>query len=129
MTPSPNPITAWDFILTLGILASIVTNIVLAIRTNRTQKREVSFSETPASKKEFDLHVAETTRNFIAVRNEMASDRADNQRHASKRSETLFTKMDTTRTELDSKIDEVRRELSEKIDGMESRIIATLKNT
>lgn len=93
------------------------------------QQREVSFTETPASKKDFDQHVVETARNFNAVRNELAHDRQLNQEHASKRSETLFRKMDNTRSELDTKIEDTRRELSEKIDAMPERVIATLKNT
>ncbi len=142
MSPTPEPNSFLQFWIIVGFVAFILLQLVTLVITlsGRKQKREVSFSETPASKKEFDQFTATTNANFVSVRAEMAADRHANQVHASERSKTLFnqmektrtdldTKMDTTRTELDSKIDEVRRELSEKIDNMESRIIATLKNT
>jgi uncharacterized membrane-anchored protein YhcB (DUF1043 family) len=126
-TPEPN------FLLQLFIALLFVGNVVAVwlgvINGRRIQRREVSFTETPASKKDFDQHVVETARNFNAVRNELAHDRQANQEHASKRSETLFRKMDTTRTELDTKIEDTRRELSDKIDAMPERVITTLKNT
>jgi len=128
-TPAPEG----NFLLQLLLAAVLIGNAVaiwLGIANGKKiQKREVSFSETPASKKEHDQHVADTRANFIAVRDEMARDRQTNQVHASKRSETLFHKMETTRTELDTKIEDTRRELSEKIDAMPERVIATLKNT
>jgi uncharacterized membrane-anchored protein YhcB (DUF1043 family) len=128
-TPEPNAfLQFWIIILFVAQIISLIVGIVVA-SANRKQRREVSFTETPASKKDFDQHVVETARNFNAVRNELAHDRQLNQEHASKRSETLFRKMDTTRSELDTKIEDTRRELSEKIDAMPERVIATLKNT
>jgi uncharacterized membrane-anchored protein YhcB (DUF1043 family) len=128
-----NPIPESNFLLQLMIAAIFIGNLIaiwLGIANGRRiQKREVSFSETPATKKEFDQHVVETARNFNAVRNELAHDRQLNQEHASKRSETLFRKMDATRSELDTKLEDTRRELSQKIDDMPERVIATLKNT
>lgn len=93
------------------------------------KQREVSFTETPASKREFDQFTVVTNANFVQVRDEMKQDRHENQIHSSERSKTIFNELKSTRLELDSKIEETRRELSEKIDGMESRVIATLKNT
>lgn len=127
--PNPDPNIAWQVILTIGVLVAIGVNLLTAFRTNRAQKREVSFEFTPASKEEFDNHVTETRANFSAVRAELAADRQANQVHASQRSQTLFSKMENTRSELDAKIEDTRRELSEKIDDMPERVIATLKNT
>lgn len=128
---APNPehlLQFWLILsLTFSTLVSVGTFVVLI--SNRKQRREISFTETPASKKEFDNHVAETRVNFTAVRAELAADRHTNQVHASERSKTLFHKMESTRTELDTKIEDTRRELSEKIDAMPERVIATLKNT
>lgn len=128
-TPNPDPSTAWQVILTIGVLVAIISNFLTLVRTNRAQKREVSFGFEPASKKEFDQFTLTTNANFVQVREEMKLDRSDNQKHASERSKTLFAKMDSTRSELDVKIEDTRRELSDKIDSMPERIIATLKNT
>lgn len=128
-TPEANSfLQFWIIILFVAQIISLIVGIAVAA-SNRKQRREVSFTETPASKKEFDNHVTETRANFTAVRNELAADRQTNQVHASRRSETLFTKMENTRSELDTKIEDTRRELSEKIDAMPERVIATLKNT
>jgi len=130
-TPVPEANSFLQFWIIVGFIAVIGMNVVSLIiaLANRKQRREVSFTETPASKKEFDVHVIETRSALTAVRAEMAADRQSNQVHASRRSETLFSKMENTRTELDAKIEETRRELSEKIDDMPERVIATLKNT
>jgi hypothetical protein len=127
------PAPEGNFILQLLLAAVLIGNAVaiwLGIANGKKiQKREVSFTETPASKKEFDQFTATTNANFVQVREEMKADRHDNAVHASRRSETLFAKMDITRSELDTKIEDTRRELSEKIDAMPERVIATLKNT
>jgi hypothetical protein len=121
------------FLLQLAIAVVFIGNIIAVwlgvINGRRIQRREVSFAETPASKREFDQFTATTNANFVAIRNEMAADRHANEVHASARGKTLFAKMDTTRTELDNKIEDTRRELSNKIDAMPERVIATLKNT
>lgn len=128
-TPAPDP----NFVLQLLLAAVLIGNAVaiwLGIANGRKiQRREISFSETPAGKKEFDQFTLTTNNNFVQVRDEMIRDRADNQREAGVRGQTLFNELKSTRVELDNKIETTRRELSEKIDGMEGRVIATLKNT
>lgn len=46
-----NEVITWGFVL---VLTTIAANIVVILTTRRTQKREVSFEFTPASKEEFD---------------------------------------------------------------------------
>lgn len=58
MTPAPDPITAWQVILTLGVLFAIGSNVVVMLRQGQIQKREVRFGVEPASKEAFDQHVA-----------------------------------------------------------------------
>jgi hypothetical protein len=107
---------------------AMTTYYVRGIFTGK-QKREISFTEEAASKREFDQFTATTNTNFVQIRDEMKRDRESNQIHASQRSQTLFTQMEKTRSDLDTKVEDVRRELSEKIDDMPERIITTLKNT
>lgn len=128
-TPAPDPYIAWQVVLTIGVVVAILANIYTAARSGRAQKREITFSETPASKREFDVHVGETRENFIQVRHELKEDRHDNQIHASARSSTLFNKVEDVRKELHGAMENNRRELSEQIAAMPDRVIATLKNT
>lgn len=122
-----------NFLLQLLLSAVFIGNLIAIwigiANARRMQKREITFAETPASKREFDAHVVATQKGFDAVRAEMALDRQQNQIHSSERSKTLFNKLETTRQELDNKIEDTRRELSNKIDAMPERVIATLKNT
>jgi len=59
MNPTPEPNSFLQLWLAVGFIAVVISNIVLVVNglLNRKQKREVSFSETPASKAEFDKHV------------------------------------------------------------------------
>ncbi len=56
---SNGDVITWNFIL---VITTIIVNVGLIIGTRRTQKREVSFEFEPASKQEFDKHVAHTSR-------------------------------------------------------------------
>lgn len=130
-TQTPDATHFLQFWLTIALIVSVLSGIasMFAAFGGRKQKREVSFTFTPASKEEFDQFTATTNQNFVQIRDEMKQDRHDNQIHTSQRQEKLFAEMKSTRLELDGKIEATRRELSEKIDGMEQRVIATLKNT
>lgn len=51
-----------DFVLIIGLLASIAGNIAMVVSARKTQKREVSFGFIPAAKDEFDKHVEDNRR-------------------------------------------------------------------
>lgn len=55
--PSPDAATAWQVVLTLGVLLTLLANAVIIIRTGRAQKREVSFGFEPAGKVELEKHI------------------------------------------------------------------------
>lgn len=124
---APDSVTAWNVVLTIGVLVAIAANVIALLRTK--QKREVSFTFEPASKQEFDQFSATTNQNFVSIRAEISRERSANEVHASARSKTIYDKMESVRTELDSKVEDTRRELSDKIDAMPATIITTLKNT
>lgn len=128
---APNPSAFSEFWIIVAFLAAIAANLVtvIVLLANRKQKREVSFTEEPASKREFDAHCKVTHDNFEQVRAEMKEDRQENQVHASARSQTIFNKIELIRTELDTKIDDTRRELTEQIRDVPERVLTTLKNT
>lgn len=103
-TPEPNSFL--QFWVIIGFIAMVVGQIIsiIVMLANRKQQREVSFLFEPASKKEFDQFTATSNANFVQIREEMKQDRADNQRHASERSKTLFTEMKDTRVALERRI-------------------------
>lgn len=59
---SPDPVIAWNVVLTFLILVTLAATIVGLVRGNRAQKREVTFGFEPASKSEFDALAAENSR-------------------------------------------------------------------
>ena len=120
--PNPDANIAWNVILTIGVLVTIVAQFVIIGRQSRKQRREVSFEFESASKKEFDQFAATTNANFIQVREEMKADRAANQIHASERSKTLFSQIEKVEARLDTKLEETRLELSGKTDDVHTRI-------
>jgi hypothetical protein len=62
------------------------------------------------------------------LRDEMKVDREANRLDGSKRSKTLFDKLDTTRLELKQDLDKQTAKLETQIEGMPDRIITLLKN-
>ena len=56
---APDAQYLYQFLLTVGFLVSLITNVVLMIRGGKSQKREVSFADQFASKEAFDKHERE----------------------------------------------------------------------
>ncbi len=110
-----NQVPDAPFVLNLLLAAVLIGNAVaiwLGIANGKKiQRREVSFSETPASKREFDAHASECRLERAALRAEIKADRDANQVHASARSQTIFTQIEKVRVELMDKNDELRQEM------------------
>jgi phosphoribosylaminoimidazole-succinocarboxamide synthase len=116
MTPtaSPDAFIAWNVILTIAVIASVVSNIMQSIRSTRQQKREVTMVDGVV-----------TTESCRMLRNT-----SDNRIHR------LEQDMLALRQDLKVAIDlfhqngdERARRLHERIDQLPSQIIAMLKNT
>lgn len=58
-TGVPEPKSFLELWIAVGFVASILGNVFQMVRGSQRQKREVSFSFTPASKEEFDKHALE----------------------------------------------------------------------
>jgi hypothetical protein len=101
----------WLRNMAIFVAAASATVYYLKGAFGSKQKREVSFSETAASKKEFDQFTAVTNANFVQVRDEMKKDRAENQIHASQRQKTIFEALEKVRVEVTDKHDELRAEI------------------
>jgi len=131
MTPTPEAnsfLQFWIIVLFVAQLISLLVGIGVAA-SNRKQRREVSFAEAPASKRDFEAHQAECKCKHDSLWAKLNEDRHEQQIHISERNKTLYNKIETVRLELDTKMEDTRRELSDKIDAMSDRVIATLKNT
>src|SRR5262245_52784807 len=109
-TQQPDPIIAWQVILTLGVLLSSGASLLAIIRSGRAQKREIQQpllvrpDERFASRDDFDKHVQQNREDFGTVREEMKQDRQENQVHASTRASALYKQIETTQDKLRSEI-------------------------
>ncbi len=63
-------------------------------------------AERYVAKTEFTAHVIENNHKFETLTNDLKTDRADNEKHASQRSKTLFTEIHASRDKVEKKIDE-----------------------
>ena len=116
MTPttSPDAIIAWNVILTIGVLVTIVTNLLLSIRSTRQQKREVTMADS--------LVTADGCK--------MLRGTSDNRIHRLEQDMLNLRKDLQTAIELFHKNgDERARRLHERIDDLPNQIIVLLKNT
>jgi len=59
-TPDPKLFT--DLWVIAAFLLGVAVNVVALVMVGRKQKREVSFSFEPASKEDFDAHIAQNVR-------------------------------------------------------------------
>jgi hypothetical protein len=94
-TNNNSDIITWGIILTLTTVAANIVAVVLAF-SNRKQKREVSFGFVPASKEEFDKHLAENHAEFTRIREAREKD-AEMAGQSRKR---LYDKMDDIETQI-----------------------------
>ena len=69
-TQTPDATHFLQFWLTIALIVSVLSGIasMFAAFGGRKQKREVSFTFTPASKEEFDQFTATTHQNFAQIR-------------------------------------------------------------
>lgn len=115
----------WTIVIIIGLIL-VGLQIWTATRQNKTviapDPLRVEKFDAYATRHFCEMQHAEVTRRLNghdadvrALYDEIKRDRQQNQEHASKRSETLYRK-----------IEEVRTELSDKIDTTPSRVIETL---
>jgi hypothetical protein len=130
MTPSPDPGTAWNVVLTIAVLIAITVNVVALYRGGRTTNR---IEPTPLDVRKIpgimsvDMHKVcheEVVRrlnahdgNIREIYRRIEETQARQEAHASERSAAIYRK-----------IDEVRMEVTDKIDTMPDRIIKTLSD-
>ena len=84
--PSPQAVSQiWIVISSgLGVLAcgvAIVTSIIM-VSTNKKQRREVTFGLEPASKADFEKHLAENKRDFDLLHTKVGSSERETRRQA-----------------------------------------------
>lgn len=93
----PTPFEITSLILTIGMFAVAVVALVIA---GRKQKNEVTFGFTPASKDEFDRHVAHNTHEHM----------------------NIFSKIGGAERGMDAKLKEVIKEGNESREKLHDRI-------
>jgi phosphoribosylaminoimidazole-succinocarboxamide synthase len=113
-SPSPDAIIAWNVILTIGVLVTIVTNVLLSIRSTRQQKREVTMADALV-----------TTDSCRMLRNT-----SDNRIHRLEQ-DMLAVQRDlkTAIDDFQEQGEERSRRIHERIDDIPNKMVALLKNT
>lgn len=113
MTP-PDPMFLYNAALMISLLASIAGNIVLVIRGNRVQKREVSFSDDFTPKRDFQAHKEVVFRKFGEVDGEFKAVRQE---------------MGEQREEINRAGEERATKIHDRINDLPAQIVVLLKNT
>jgi hypothetical protein len=126
-----NTASQHDWLTILCAIGSTAISGVMMIvmLANKSQKREVSFSFEPASKKEFDEARSKRDQEMKDMMSLIDRNRESAERQRSITTAGIYNKMDSVRSELEGRIDDVRKELSEDIKCVPDRVITTLKNT
>lgn len=116
MTPtaSPDAFVAWNVILTIAVIVSVVSNIMQSIRSTRMQRREVTVVDGVV-----------TTESCKMLRNT-----SDNRIHRLEQDMlTLQRDLKQAIEEWQEQSDERSTRLHDRIDNLPSQIVALLKNT
>lgn len=114
---NPDPNYLYQFLLVISFLGNIVTMIVALVFRNKAQKREVSFSVEPASKKEFDKHLEDCSAMHARV--------AEDLNEADSRRKAIYNEIGKVRLELKADI----QRCEDKVEDTPSKVIALLRHT
>jgi ferritin-like metal-binding protein YciE len=124
-----------NFFLQLALAALFIGNLIavwLGIANGRRmQKREISFAETPATKKEFDQHVESSDERIRRLEDKREEDLRISAMTRRKLHEDIqdigkqVAGLTATTTQQTGQL----QTLDRKIDGMPERVITTLRNT
>jgi biopolymer transport protein ExbB/TolQ len=124
---TPDATHFMQFVLSVGLVLSVVVNVVALFKLGKTQKREVSFSFEPASKKEFDEHVQANRREFdehVKANERMFEEIG---KDASHRRQFIYDKIDKTEGKVMAALGELRRENMTETKAMHERVNQVLK--
>ena len=94
---NPDPITAWNVVLVLVVLASLSVNLITLSRMNKTQKRDVTIQDGGVPKGEHDQLVKRVDRievSIEAMRSDMRRDRIEGDQTDEQRASRLHKRID-----------------------------------
>lgn len=112
MNPDPN--TAWNVVLTLGVLGNLALSLLAIYRGGQVQKREVTFGDQFVTKETCVSHHQAMEERIERLESNAEAYRKD---------------ASESRARLYKHIEDVRRELGGKIQDIPTQVIVTLKNT
>ena len=112
----PEPKSLLDFLLAVGFLSSIVTNVLVIVRSGHAQKREVSFADRYASRPELETveqRVARLEARLEAVRQETKEERNGLLHAGEERVLRLQERMDEMAKDVHDRLDSLNHRFEE----------------
>ena len=116
MAQIPEPKSLLDFLLAVGFLSSIATNLMVIGRNGRAQKREVSFAESYASRPDLETleqRVGRLETRLETTRQENRDERTCLVHAAEDRAERLQARMDELAKDVHDRLDSLNQRFEE----------------
>lgn len=139
MNPLPDAVTAWNVLLTLGVLVAIGANLASVLRARAVQQRaiqqplEIRPVRDLVTREDFSMTHKQLTQRLDAheqhiavIRDELRHAGEQSEKSASNRSAGIYTKIDSLRLELSEKLEAVRVEGKRDTEQVHERINAVL---
>lgn len=121
-TPNPEPNTAWNVILTLGVLANLGVALLALVRSNTTQKREVTMTGDWLPKKDFDAHVIKHDGEINGIHSKIGGVERGLRAELKEEVATLRTDLTTAHTELSSQMTRTFQDMERAIGRVEGKL-------
>lgn len=128
---NPNANLLWQTLEVMAVISGIVCPIMMVVymRSDKKQRREISFEFEPVSKKDFEIARQIRDDEIKTVRSDMEKHRETAERERKISAAGVYRKIDEVRTELSANLETVRQELSENQRALPNEIVTLLKNT
>jgi len=121
----------WQILEIAAVVSGIICPIIMVIfmRSDKKQRREVSFEFEPLSKKEFEVARQQRDEEFKALAALVERNRSEAETSRKSSADGIYKKLEATRLEMKQDLNLQTIALSERIEGMPGQIVTLLKNT
>lgn len=111
MSGTPDANILLQIVLVAVLLGNAIAIWLGLLNRKSIQRREVSFTEPPASKREFDQHAQECREDRGKLWTELTADRRNHEIHISQRSASIYAQIDKVRIELTENQEQLRADM------------------
>lgn len=122
---TPNPADgsgAWNTTLTIGVLLNLAVAVVALIRSNTTQKREVTMTGDWVPKKDFDAHVVKNDQDISGIHSKIGGVERGLRAELKEEVATLRTDLTTAHTELSTQMTRTFQDMERAIGRVEGKL-------